>query len=366
MAGTKKTARKVKVPFQGAPSESKVDEQSKSKAKLATSRSLILLPARALCSSLKLPPAGDDLPPPCLLAGRLLLRSPPPPPPPPSPPPAQKQILSDFASSFSPSVSAPSVSSWWSIAASYTDSSHSHISSTITLAAQTSVTPYLPLPLTRGGIASLLLDAFKAGELPVDERGIYFVLTGANIAVEGMCVSACGFHDHLQGNTMTRHPVQEKAHDTDDLHVQVKIGSANKKTTSTNVVFAWVGNSQHQCPGQCAWPFALPEYWPQGAVPLVPPNGDVSMDGMVINFATLLVGAATNPHGLGYFQGPPTEPLEAASACTGIFGAYPGFPGALLTNSHTGASFNVHGNNGRTFLLPSIWNPTSQTCTPPF
>ncbi|MCO5555198.1 hypothetical protein L7F22_008741 [Adiantum nelumboides] len=281
---------------------------------------------------------------------------------------AQKQILSDFASSFSPSVSAPSVSSWWSIAASYTDSSHSHISSTITLAAQTSVTSYLPLPLTRGGIASLLLDAFKTGELPVDERGIYFVLTGADIAVEGMCVSACGFHDHLQGNTTTRHPVQEKAHDTDDLHVQVKIGTANKKTTSTNVVFAWVGNSQHQCPGQCAWPFALPEYGPQDAVPLVPPNGDVGMDGMVINLATLLVGAATNPHGSGYFQGPPTEPLEAASACTGIFGsgAYPGFPGALLTNPHTRASFNVHGNNGRTFLLPSIWNPTSQTCTPPF
>ncbi|KAI5066708.1 hypothetical protein GOP47_0019332 [Adiantum capillus-veneris] len=283
--------------------------------------------------------------------------------------PAQKQILSDFASSVSPSSSipSPSVSSWWSTAASYTDSSHSHVSSTIALSAQTSVTPSRSIVLTRESIASLLLHTLESGELPIDERGIYFVLTGEEVAVEGMCVSACGFHDHLQvNNTTSKQNVQEgKAHDNEDLHLQVKIGASNKK--ASNVVFAWVGNSQRQCPGQCAWPFALPEYGPQGAAPLVPPNGDVGMDGMVINLATLLVGAATNPRGAGYFQGPSTEPLEAASACTGIFGsgAYPGFPGILRTDHHSGASFNVHGTNGRMFLLPSIWNPASQTCSPP-
>lgn len=191
------------------------------------------------------------------------------------------------------------------------------------------------------------------------------MLTGEEVAVEGMCMSVCGFHDHLQVNTTLRQHFQGP-HKNRDLHVQVKIEGGDKKRTS-KVAFAWVGNSQRQCLGQCAWPFALPDYGPQGMAPLMPPNGDVGMDGMVINVATLLVGVATNPFGAGYFQGPPTEPLEAASACTGIFGsgAYPGYPGTLLTNPTSGASFNAHGANGRTFLLPSIWNPNSQTCLPP-
>lgn len=261
--------------------------------------------------------------------------------------PAQQQILFDFASSFSPSPSipSPSVSSWWATASSYTDLSHSHVSSSISLAAHASVQAPPPSPaaasfslLRRVDIASVLLHSLQQGQLPLDEGGVYFVFTAADIAVEGMCTSSCGFHEHLQ------------------------LGTPGRK-----IVYAWVGNSAKQCPGECAWPFALPEYGPKGAVPLVPPNGDVGLEGMVMNMATLLAGAATNPFGNGYFQGPSTAPLEAVSACTGIFGpnAYPGFPGSLLTNPLSGASLNTHGANGRSFLLPSIWNPSSQTCSPP-
>ncbi|RWW54302.1 hypothetical protein BHE74_00039130 [Ensete ventricosum] len=76
----------------------------------------------------------------------------------------------------------------------------------------------------------------------------------------------------------------------------------------------------------CAWPFHRPLYGPQKP-PLVPPNGDMGMDGAVINLAALLAGAVTNPDGRGYFQGPASAPLEAVTACSGAYPGYPGGPG---------------------------------------
>ncbi|KAI3820277.1 hypothetical protein L1987_07821 [Smallanthus sonchifolius] len=92
-------------------------------------------------------------------------------------------------------------------------------------------------------------------------------------------------------------------------------------------------------------------YGPQGA-PLVAPNDDVGLDGMVINLASLVAGAATNPFGDGYYQGDASAPLEAASVCLGVYGkgAYPGYPGDLLVDPTTGASYNAHGTNGRKYL----------------
>jgi hypothetical protein len=75
-----------------------------------------------------------------------------------------------------------------------------------------------------------------------------------------------------------------------------------------------------QCPGQCSWPFHQPIYGPQ-TPPLVAPNGDVGVDGMIINLATVLAGTVTNPLNNGYFQGPTTTPLKAVLTCTGTFGS---------------------------------------------
>ncbi|KAK9096384.1 hypothetical protein Sjap_021881 [Stephania japonica] len=127
--------------------------------------------------------------------------------------------------------------------------------------------------------------------------------------------------------------------------------------------YIWVGNSETQCPGQCAWPFHQPMYGPQSA-PLVAPNGNVGMDGMAINLALLLAGTATNPFGNGYYQGPAEAPLEAASACAGIYGrgAYPGYAGELLKDESSGGSFNAYGINGRKYLLPALFNPKTSSC----
>ncbi|GMY17299.1 protein EXORDIUM-like, partial [Fagus crenata] len=51
----------------------------------------------------------------------------------------------------------------------------------------------------------------------------------------------------------------------------------------------------------------------------------------------------------GYFLGSAGVPLEAASACPGVYGkgAYPGYAGELLVDSVTMASYNAHGVSGR-------------------
>ncbi|GFY96122.1 EXORDIUM like 2 [Actinidia rufa] len=109
----------------------------------------------------------------------------------------------------------------------------------------------------------------------------------------GCCMSRCGTHGY---------------------------GFSDPKTKRVKFAYAWVGNPVTQCPGQCAWPFHQPLYGPQ-TPPLVAPNGDVGVDGMVINLATVLAGTVTNPFHNGYFQGPATAPLDAVTACTGIFGS---------------------------------------------
>ena len=160
------------------------------------------------------------------------------------------------------------------------------------------------------------------------------VLTAKDVSVDGFCMSRCGTH-----------------------------GSTVPGRGSARGTYVWVGNSETQCPGQCAWPFHQPIYGPQ-TPPLVAPNGDVGVDGMIINLATLLANTVTNPFNNGYFQGPATAPLEAVTACTGMFGSgsYPGYPGRLLVDKVSGASYHAHGANGRKYLLPAMWDPQTSAC----
>nr|CAD1826335.1 unnamed protein product [Ananas comosus var. bracteatus] len=139
---------------------------------------------------------------------------------------------------------------------------------------------------------------------------------------------------------------------------------APRRSNSGRFAYVWVGNSAAQCPGQCAWPFHRPIYGPQ-TPPLVAPNGDVGVDGMVINLASMIAGAVTNPFGDGFFQGPKEAPLEAATACTGVYGkgAYPGYAGDLLVDPATGASYNANGAHGRKFLVPALFDPSTSSCS---
>ncbi|GMJ06785.1 EXORDIUM like 2 [Hibiscus trionum] len=234
--------------------------------------------------------------------------------------PIQRSIIVDFINSLSSGNAVhPSTSSWWKTTENYKGG---------------------PTALAVG--KQILLENYPLGKslknphLPAlaskfnGVNTINIILTAKDVTVEGFCMR-CGTHGSSRG------PVRG--------------------------TYIWVGNSETQCPGQCAWPFHQPIYGPQ-TPPLVAPNGDVGVDGMIINLATLLGNTVTNPFNNGYFQGPANAPLEAVSACTGMFGSgsYPGYPGNVLVEKSTGASYNANGINGRKYLLPAMWDPLTSSC----
>ncbi|CAL5046835.1 unnamed protein product [Urochloa decumbens] len=245
--------------------------------------------------------------------------------------PSQRAIIADFVRSLSPPAvsrhpAGPSVASWWRTTSLYRGGG-----ARVALGRQF-LDERMSLgrgPLSPANITSL---ARAAGH----HRGaVTAVLTAADVAVSPFCVSRCGAHGGDRAGAHGR----------------------------ARYAYLWAGNPGAQCPGKCAWPFHRPPYGPQ-APPLAPPNGDVGVDGMVISLAALLAGTVTNPYGDGYYQGDAGAGLEAATACAGIFGsgAYPGYPGKLLTDPATGGSYNAAGLAGRKYLLPALWDPTTSQC----
>lgn len=242
--------------------------------------------------------------------------------------PSQRAIVVDFLNSLSPTgrrgPPPPTVASWWSTTQKYLGSP-----STIAVGRQLSLNYPLGKELNDSQIRALTSKLSHVNT-------VNLVLTASDVAVEDFCMNSCGTHGWTRGR-----------------------GKGQK------YAYAWVGNAVSQCPGECAWPFHQPIVGPQ-TPPLVAPNGDVGIDGLVINLATVLAGAVTNPFDGGYFQGPPSAPLEAVTACTGIFGsgAYPGFPGTVLVDKTTRASYNARAASGREYLLPAMWDPKTSTCKP--
>ncbi|KAM4075175.1 hypothetical protein ACB094_10G149100 [Castanea mollissima] len=235
--------------------------------------------------------------------------------------PSQRTIISDFITPLStstPTTAQPSVATWWKTTDKYYQLSNSKNPSTLVLSMGTQI----------------IDETYSLGK-SLSNQQIEQLASKDDVAVEGFCMSKCGTHGSLTGAT-----VQEK------------------------FTYIWVGNSETQCPGQCAWPFHQPIYGPQSP-PLVAPNNDVGLDGMVINLASLLAGTTTNPFGNGFFQGPKDAPLEATSACPGVYGkgAYPGYAGDLLVDPATGASYNANAANGRKYLVPALFDPSTQTCS---
>nr|XP_043619505.1 protein EXORDIUM-like 2 [Erigeron canadensis] len=245
--------------------------------------------------------------------------------------PTQRSIIVDFLQSLNTIKRAtkiqtplPSVAIWWKTTEKY------HNGSSSTVVGKQILDENYSLGKSLKNYHIRYLATKIAGP-----NSINLVLTAKEVGVEGFCMSRCGTH-----------------------------GSTKQISGNKRVAYGWVGNSETQCPGQCAWPFHQPIYGPQSP-PLVSPNGDVGVDGMIINIATVLAGAVTNPFNKGYFQGPANAPLEAVSACTGIFGSgsYPGYAGQLLVDKVTGASYNAHGLNGRKYLVPAMWDPKTSVCS---
>ncbi|CAA6658844.1 unnamed protein product [Spirodela intermedia] len=238
---------------------------------------------------------------------------------------AQRAILTDFLVSLSSTVvggggsDTPSVAAWWRTTEFYDGGATRFL-----LGAQSILEDYPRGKLLTGGDITALAAAAGGGR---HQGSVAVVFTAGDVAVEGFCMSRCGSH-----------------------------GAAplpSGKNRRARFAYIWIGNSEAQCPGQCAWPFHQPVYGPQ-TPPLVAPNGDVGVDGMVINLATLVAGTVTNPFAGGFFQGPAAAPLEARFL--------PGEPRQGVDGSATGGSYNAAGVGGRKFLLPAMWDPKTSQC----
>ncbi|CAD6339780.1 unnamed protein product [Miscanthus lutarioriparius] len=277
--------------------------------------------------------------------------------------PAQKAIVTDFLHSLSaprrgapPSSPAPSVSQWWGTidrlylskadaAAVGKSGAYGGGKKSITrvvLAGQVSDEGCsLGKSLKLAQLPALAAAAAAARPATAKGGGLALVLTAQDVAVEGFCMSRCGHHGSSSYDARAR----------------------PRAAAAAAYAWAWVGNPATQCPGQCAWPFHQPAYGPQ-APPLVPPNGDVGMDGALISVASMVASAVTNPFGDGFYQGDRGAPLEAATACAGVYGAgaYPGYAGQLLVDAATGASYNANGARGRKYLLPALYDPDTGAC----
>lgn len=83
-------------------------------------------------------------------------------------------------------------------------------------------------------------------------------------------------------------------------------------------------------------------------------NGDVGVDGMIINIVGMIVGVVINFYGNGYFQGDFRDFFEVVGVCVGIYGfnVFFGYFGDLFVDLK-GVSFNVYGVRGCKYFV--LW-----------
>jgi hypothetical protein len=148
-------------------------------------------------------------------------------------------------------------------------------------------------------------ETLSAGSLPVDTNGVYFVLTSADVTIDGICTNFCGWH--------TAH------------------GRGGK-----DIKYSFIGNGQ-RCNGSCG---------------SASPNGNSGADGMASTIYHELSEAVSDPLINAWYD---SSGEENADKCAWKF----------LTTYHAanGQNANVRLGN-RDFLLQSNWlNANGGSCT---
>ncbi|KAL4188267.1 hypothetical protein AMTRI_Chr09g23050 [Amborella trichopoda] len=254
----------------------------------------------------------------------------------------EKRIIRGFIRSLSSSnVPSPSLAEWWSTVRLYTDQTGANISRAVVLGHEKNDRRCSRgTSLTRLSVQSIIKGAITASTkpLPIEPRdGLYLVLTAPHVRMQDFCGQVCGFHYFTFPSVV-----------------------------GYTLPYAWIGNSAKQCPGVCAYPFAVPVYMP-GLKPLVPPNGNVGVDGMISVIAHEMAELSTNPLVNAWYAGQdPCFPTEIADLCEGIYGTGGGgsYTGQLSLDHRTGATYNLNGERRR-FLVQWVWNPVLNYCFGP-
>ncbi|KAL2633239.1 hypothetical protein R1flu_004718 [Riccia fluitans] len=245
----------------------------------------------------------------------------------------QKRVLSHFFKSFSQNetqeLHKPTTEKWWGLTRQYVDLYETPVAARLVYEGEKSNNYSLGASLNQSDIQTLVVKSLES--FGASSRSMYLVLTSEDVLVERFCQNVCGTHFFT---------------------------FPSDATNDQMLPYAWIGNPAKQCPEICAWPYAPGGFLKEG---LIPPNGDAGIDGMIITVANLLAAMGTNPFGNGYYR---EDGLAAAAVCQGVYGdkAYSGYPGNLLVDKSTNASFNVYGYKDSKFLVPFMWDPATQQC----
>ncbi|GMI91680.1 EXORDIUM like 5 [Hibiscus trionum] len=260
----------------------------------------------------------------------------------------QQDTIRDFLNSLSSPAPHPSVAEWWSTVRLYADQTGSNVTHSISLAGEFFDSKLSNGPrLNRLSMQAIIKNAVTSQPkpLPLDPRnGLYLVLTSAAVLVDEFCRAVCAFHYFTF-----------------------------PATVGVIVPYAWIGYSGTQCPGMCAYPFAMPAGMQPppsvngGNTIMRPPNGDVGVDGMISVIAHELAETASNPLVNAWYAGDnPTAPGEIADLCQGMYGSGAGgaYVGQVSTDAD-GNGYNVNGVKGRRFMVQWVWNPVKKRCSGP-
>jgi Phosphate-induced protein 1 conserved region len=174
-------------------------------------------------------------------------------------------------------------SPYFNINTTYYDGNNQHVANAVTYAGSTSPGYSRGTALSDGNIQQIVSDAITSGKLPTDTKGVYFVLTSADVnETSGFCTQYCGWHTHGT------------------------IGGSDIK-------YAFIGNP-NRCPSAC-------EEQTTG------PNGSVGADGMASILSHELEEATTDPDLNAWYD---RRGEENADKCAWTFGAtYTASNGAL-------------------------------------
>jgi hypothetical protein len=199
-------------------------------------------------------------------------------------------IIPDWASNIGESP-------YFNINTSYSDSSGNFVKNVVSYAGATSDAYSRGGSLNDGDIQTIVAGAINGGKLPVDPKGVYFVLTSTDVQKDGFCTQYCGWHTYAN-------------------------------IAGAKIKYSFVGNAD-KCGGSC------------GGLGTTP-NGNAGVDDMISVMTHELEETATDPelNAWGDANG------ENADKCAWNFGAQ-------YTTSNGGKANMKLG--GRDYLIQQNW-----------
>ena len=164
-------------------------------------------------------------------------------------------------------------SSYFNINTSYYDASNVHVANSVTYMGSTTDNYTRGAALGDAAVQAVVASSITSGRLPSDPRGVYFVLTSADVnETSGFCTQYCGWHSHAS-------------------------------IAGASIKYAFVGNPD-RCPNACEQQTTSP-------------NGNAGADGMASIITHELEEAVTDPNLNAWYD---RRGQENADKCAWTFG----------------------------------------------